>query len=198
MDDRLSRRRQCFIAAAEQLFIEQGFDRTALADVVKRAGGSLATLYKLFGGKAGLLEAVMVRRVEQSGARMVEFATADRPPREVLLRLAGDLRHNFVDPAEVALSRVVIAYSIEDPDFARRFYGATIMKARRRLAALFARWRDQGQSLTADPDLLAAMFVGMFIYESHSQAIAHGSCCEVDEASLEAKVEFFCQGAGLR
>ncbi len=176
--------------------MEQGFDRTALADVVKRAGGSLATLYKLFGGKAGLLEAVMVRRVEQSGARMAECA-ANSPPREVLLGLADDLRRKFADPAEIALSRVVIAHSIEDPDFARRFYGTTILEAQGRLAQLFARWRDEGQKLATDPDLLAAMFVGMFIYEAHSQAIAHGACCELDNASLAARVEFFCQGAGL-
>lgn len=177
--------------------MEQGFERTALADVVKRAGGSLATLYKLFGSKSGLLEAVMLARVEQRGARMVEFAAAAPYPREVLLRLARDLRHKSVDPAEVALSRVVIASSIENPEFACRFYGRTIVEARGQLERLFVRWRDEGQPLTADPALLAAMFLGMFIYEVHSQAISHGTIFEGDDSCLERKVAFFCQAAGL-
>jgi AcrR family transcriptional regulator len=177
--------------------MEQGVDRTALADVVKRAGGSLATLYKLFGGKAGLLEAVMVARVEQSGLRLVEFAAAARSPREVLLNLARDLRHRSVDPAEVALSRVVITSSIEDPEFASRFYGKTILEARGQLERLFAHWQDAGQALTAEPALLSAMFLGLFIYEVHSQAISHGSISEGDDSCLERKVAFFCQAAGL-
>lgn len=172
-------------------------ERTALADVVKRAGGSLATLYKLFGGKAGLLEAVMLARVEQSGVRMVEFAAAARSPREVLLRLAHDLRHRSVDPAEVALVRVLIASSIEDPDFASRFYGKTLLEARGQLEGLFMQWREDGQPLTADPALLAAMFVGMFVFEVQSAAIGHGCIAEGGADSLEAKVSFFCQAAGL-
>lgn len=177
--------------------MEQGFERTGLADVVRRAGGSLATLYKLFGSKAGLLEAVMLARIEERGARMVEFAATARSPREVLLRLARDLRHKSVDPAEAALSRVVIASSIECPDFASRFYGRTILEARQRLGCLFTSWQEEGHRLRAEPEMLAGMFLGMFVYEVHSQAISHGCISEGDEVCLEKKVAFFCQAAGL-
>ena len=177
--------------------MEHGVERTALADVVKRAGGSLATLYKLFDGKAGLLEAVMRARLEQSGARMVELAATAPSPSEVLFRLAADLRHRSLDPSEVALSRVLIASSIGNADFAGRFYGATVLEARAQLERLFARWRDEGYPLTAEPALLSAIFLGMFIYEVHSQAIGHGSISEGDDASLDRKVNFFCQAAGI-
>ncbi|WP_347302697.1 TetR/AcrR family transcriptional regulator [Croceibacterium sp. TMG7-5b_MA50] len=196
-DERLDRRREGLIQAAEQLFLEQGVERTALADVVKRGGGSLATLYKLFGGKAGLLEAVMQARVAQSGVRMVAFAATAPSPREVLLRLARDLRRRADDPAEVALSRVLIASSIEDPAFASRFYGKTFVDARAHLERLFVRWQEDGHALTAEPSLLAAMFLGMFVFELQSQAISHGCIAEGDEQCLEQKVSFFCHAAGL-
>lgn len=35
--------------------MEQGYDGTSLAEIVRRSGGSLATLYDLFGNKQGLL-----------------------------------------------------------------------------------------------------------------------------------------------
>lgn len=178
--------------------MEQGVERTALADVVKRSGGSLATLYKLFGNKAGLLDAVMLTRVEQRSAGLVENAATAPSPQEVLLRLALDLRHRAVDPTEVALARMIIAASIEDPDFAGRYYRKTILEVRGQLEQLFEGWRNEGQPLTAEPALLAAMFLGMFLYEVHSQAISHGTIYEGDDDCLTRKVAFFCQAAGLR
>lgn len=49
--NRLEERRSALLTAAQNLFLEQGYERTTLGDVVARAGGSLATLYKLFGDK---------------------------------------------------------------------------------------------------------------------------------------------------
>ncbi|RYD43145.1 MAG: TetR/AcrR family transcriptional regulator, partial [Sphingomonadales bacterium] len=54
--DRLSpreRRQSAILDAAESLFLEQGYERTSLAEIVKTSGGSLATLYELFGNKQG-------------------------------------------------------------------------------------------------------------------------------------------------
>ena len=193
---RLDRRRGAFIECADALFLQQGFERTTLADVVDRAGGSLATLYKLFGSKTGLLEAVMEYRARTKEYRLQELVDGGRTPVEVLDVLARDLHERFLDPAEVALSRVVIAYSLENPDFARRFYGRTIANARGFLARLFARWRDEGHRLNAAPETLAAIFLGMFIYDLHTQAISHGASTGTG-ADLADKVQFFCTGAGL-
>src|SRR3546814_11941406 len=67
------RRQSAILDAAESLFLEQGYERTSLAEIVKRSGGSLATLYELFGNKQGLLRAIATRwrseerRVGQEG-----------------------------------------------------------------------------------------------------------------------------------
>ena len=193
---RLDRRRGAFITCADTLFLQQGFERTTLADVVECAGGSLATLYKLFGNKSGLLEAVMEDRACAKEGRLQELADGSQSPKEVLELLARDLHDRFLDPAEVALSRVVIAYSLKDPDFARRFHGRTIANARAFLARLFARWQDEGHRLNASPETLAAIFLGMLIYDLHSQAISHGAFTG-SVAELQEKVHFFCTGAGL-
>ncbi len=194
---RLDRRRDAFITCADTLFLQQGFERTTLADVVDCAGGSLATLYKLFGSKTGLLESVMEHRACAKEDRLQGLVDRGRTPIEVLEVLARDLHERFLDPAEVALSRVVIAYSLENPDFARRFYGRTIANARAFLARLFARWQDEGHRLNTRPEMLAAIFLGMFIYDLHTQAISHGASIPATGADLTEKVRFFCIGAGL-
>ncbi|HEX4329974.1 MAG TPA: TetR/AcrR family transcriptional regulator [Burkholderiales bacterium] len=59
---RLADRRRKFIAAAEQLFLERGFAGASVNEVVRIAGGSLATLYAEFGTKEALFEAVLCQR----------------------------------------------------------------------------------------------------------------------------------------
>ncbi len=49
---------------ATEIFFEYGFEKCSLNDVVKKAGGSLATLYKYFGNKEGLLLAILERKVD--------------------------------------------------------------------------------------------------------------------------------------
>ena len=60
--EQLENRCQKFVEVAEQLFIERGFAGTSVNEVVRRAGGSLATLYSQYGNKEVLFEAVMNRR----------------------------------------------------------------------------------------------------------------------------------------
>ncbi|WP_347304535.1 TetR/AcrR family transcriptional regulator [Croceibacterium sp. TMG7-5b_MA50] len=194
---RLDRRRDAIIACADRLFLQQGFDRTTLADVVECAGGSLATIYKLFGSKSGLLEAVMECRATSKDGWLQGIVDAGDPPVKVLEMVGQELLCRFKDPAEVALSRVVIAYSLENPDFARRFHGRTIAMARGHLTRLFARWQDSGYTLNAPPGTLAAIFLGMFVYDLHSQAISHGATPVPAEADIAAKLRVFCIGAGL-
>jgi AcrR family transcriptional regulator len=58
-------RRQAFLEAAREVFLEQGYEAASVNDVVRRAGGSLATLYAQFGNKEGLFRAVMIDQYQR-------------------------------------------------------------------------------------------------------------------------------------
>ncbi len=60
--DRGAARREAFLNAAREVFLEQGYEAASVNDVVRRAGGSLATLYAQFGNKEGLFHAVMAEQ----------------------------------------------------------------------------------------------------------------------------------------
>ena len=67
------KRRAAFIAAARQVFLEQGYEAASMSEIVLRAGGSLSTLYAQFGDKQGLFIAMLdarVRRITESAARL--------------------------------------------------------------------------------------------------------------------------------
>lgn len=196
-DGRLERRRRALVDAARSLFIEQGFERTTLADVVQRAGGSLATLYKLFGNKAGLLSAVVRQRTRSSEDMIAGLAESGLAPAEALRRIGEQLHKVLLDPEQIAMSRIVIAYSLEDAEFASGFYQETLLQSQRTLTEVFTRWRDEGVELQGAPAVLAEIFLGIFVYEVHSEAISHGAMSGSGTREMSGKIDFFCRGAGF-
>lgn len=79
--------------AAGELFLEQGFAATSVADITRRAGVSRSSFFNYFGGKSDLLWAGFDELVERLGAEI----TADpSDPRAALLRLADDLPADHV------------------------------------------------------------------------------------------------------
>ena len=121
---RIDRRRAAIVGAARHLFIYQGYDRKTLADIVSRAGGSLTTLYKLFGNKDGLLEAVVRENVASGESLIREAEAAKLSPADTLRRIAEGIYGQFLDPEVIALVRIVIARSISEPEFSGCFLNA--------------------------------------------------------------------------
>jgi len=195
--ERLDRRRQAFQQAARDLFIEQGYEQTTLAEVVERAGGSLATLYKLFGNKEGLLDAVLSQS-RDLGHQIVETIVAmDLPPDQALHRIAAELSGIFLDPSNLAVTRIVIARSICDPGFARSFFDHSQMKAKQSLRRLFTEWSGTYPEMIGDPVKLADLFTGLIVFDFQVQAISHGSMEPPTAQELRERTEFFLRGAGL-
>lgn len=194
---RLDRRRAAVICAARHFFVEQGYERTTLAEIVTRAGGSLATVYKLFGNKDGLLEAV-IRENVASGEALVRDAEACRlSPADTLRRIAEGLHEQFLDPDVIALVRIVIARSISEPLFARQFFERTAHRTRDAIAALFARWQEDGVAMNGPPKFLAEMFMGLFVSDLQTQAISHGTAISQLSERLHDRTDFFIAAAGL-
>lgn len=82
---RATRDRIC--AAAEELFVRDGYARTTMRAVAAHAGVAEATVYNAFPNKAALLDAAIVRALGQStGAGIAEVLIS--PPPALLSRLA--------------------------------------------------------------------------------------------------------------
>ena len=195
--DRLDRRRRAFIEAARELFVRLGYERTTLGDIVDRAGGSLATVYKLFGNKEGILEVVVFEKASSGATLVREAAEKGGTPHEILHRLAVSFQAHFLDPEVVALVRIVIARSVSDKDFARRFFERTATRTLDSLQQLFADWQDRGIELNALPHILAELFLGLFVSDVHADAISHRVGMDNSLERLRARTQFFVMGSGV-
>lgn len=58
-------RRRALLQGAAKLFKDKGYQATSLSDLIKEAGGSRASLYDYFGGKEGLLRAMLEEHTER-------------------------------------------------------------------------------------------------------------------------------------
>src|SRR3546814_11345443 len=102
------RRQSAILDAAESLFLEQGYERTSLAEIVKRSGGSLATLYELFGNKQGLLRAIATRWCDEVMLRSLDDdATGGLSSVEILKRYAHRQKELMESAHALALMRKI-------------------------------------------------------------------------------------------
>ncbi|MGQ9367475.1 TetR/AcrR family transcriptional regulator [Azospirillum sp. ST 5-10] len=157
-------RRQALLEAAGRLFIEKGFEKTTLSDIIERAGGSRATLYEQFGDKEGLFRAMMV----ENSARILEgmaAAQADEraPPEEALTKFALYFVQALLDDETTAIVRILVAEGGRIPDIAESFFRVGPEPAVRRLADYLERAGAAGALRIEDPPVAARVFIGMVI-----------------------------------
>ena len=82
------RRREAVLDSAREIFLSDGFTRTTVAAIARGAGVSQETVYKTFGGKPGLVEA-LYRRALRGAGPVPAYERSDRlrstpDPREVV------------------------------------------------------------------------------------------------------------------
>ena len=195
--NRLLNRRAAITSVARKLFIEQGYERTTLGDVVERSGGSLATVYKLFGNKEGLLNAVVLENAASGDTLIRQIAATNAPPNVAIHRIASALKDHFLDPDLVALIRIVMARSISDVDVARSYYEETADRTRAAMQAVFQRWADEGYKMNANPALLTDCFLGMLFSDVYRAVITHYAAPPLTPDEFRTRTNLFLKGAGL-
>ena len=97
-------RRQELIDAAERLFMEKGYEHTAISDIVKELNLAQGTLYYYFRSKEEILEAVVEKSIadlEQSVKRLIQDENADEVAQlneaiNEILRFVSQ-RNDFID-----------------------------------------------------------------------------------------------------
>jgi AcrR family transcriptional regulator len=93
---------------AHRLIVERGMAAVSLADIARSAGVALRTIYLQYGGKAGLLLALIEDEDERHAAELEALALAGRPWHEQLERLAMHVARRICRPELMRLCDIVI------------------------------------------------------------------------------------------
>lgn len=147
-----------FLDVAIEVFNEKGYQGARLSDIVKRAGGSLATLYRAFGDKEGLVHALMERSIRDFGKEVEELLDSPLPPAQALEEAACHMVEEILSPARIACHRIITAEGISQPALRDWFRAHGIQPAEQLLSEYFARETRAGRLHIEDPDVAADHF----------------------------------------
>ncbi len=189
--DRRLERRRAMIEAAESLFLDQGYDATSLAAIVKRSGGSLATLYELFGNKQGLLRAIIELRDEHDRGPGYGQDCAMTPPSELLRCYAHRVYSHVTSPRAIALKRIVITEALRDPEFARTLYEDIHLPPIRELAEILRRLDEDGKASIDDPMAAAGLFFAIVMSDAQLRMLVEGDTGLLDPTALDWRLKPF-------
>ncbi|WP_447955762.1 TetR/AcrR family transcriptional regulator [Vreelandella sp. EE7] len=179
-------RRERLLDAARDVFLEQGYAGASVNDVVARAGGSLATLYKQFGNKEGLFTAAMERHIETAWAVLEEGRRDRQAPAQVLFELGRRMLMLVFDPGVIRLVRGLAFEAERAPELGELFLTRGPDQTRQALARYLS---DQVASETLEletPREAAGIFMGMLMGEWHVDALL-GRDLALDEAQCSAR-----------
>jgi AcrR family transcriptional regulator len=165
------KRRAAILAAAEQLFLEKGYEATTLGDIVRQSGGSLATLYEMFENKPGLLRALVGERCQEIGASFDRAISAHQPPEIALREIAELMFDRILDRSAVGLLRVAIAQDCGDSDLGRQLYEAGPARGHAKAAEYFEAQRREGALKIDDPVAAGQIFAQLVLGHFHNQLI---------------------------
>ena len=114
---RAQAKRQQIMAAARQLFLAQGYERTSTEAVRQTAGVSKQTLYVYFPSKVALLSAVVLEELAGFAlARARPTPTTLAELRAQLLGLAHAFTRQMMQPDALALLRLLIGEAVHLPE----------------------------------------------------------------------------------
>jgi AcrR family transcriptional regulator len=163
-----------FVEAAEALFLERGFTGTSVNEVVRRAGGSLATLYAQFPTKEALFEAVMSRRAAALFENLVrESSHADIEAE--LGGLAARLLDHVLSEHALAVYRLVIHEGPKLESVRKAFLVNAMDAFRQKLAEYFARAAEGGRMALDEPEAAADTFCSLVLGQLRTRAACAGA-----------------------
>ena len=190
-------RAEKFLDAATEVFAEKGYQHARLSEIVARAGGSLATLYRIFGDKEGLASAILERRLDMHTHLLRDLNLTELPPEQALRRVAIRMAQLMARTDSQVVYRIVIGEGQSFPALRDWFFDHAVASIRATLADYFAQQVAAGRMQLASPKAAAAQFY-MSLFGDQIVRLAAGSTQLPDVDTLEAQalaaVELFLQG----
>jgi TetR/AcrR family transcriptional repressor of cmeABC operon len=164
-------RRQAILRAAFDLFLERGYGGVTMGAIVGRAGGSLTTLYELFGSKERLFEAILIDFAADLAAPLDDEALGEEAVEKTLTRLAERFLVKILEPRALAWFRMATAEAVKFPELRASFLRAGKGTLRGKLAAYLAAQARAGRLRAGDAELAATQFLELVKAPLHMRAL---------------------------
>ena len=154
-------RRNEIVRKAASLFLEKGYERVTVDDIIALVGGSKATLYSQFGGKDGLFEIVIKGYCTDVDVAIDFDTTGDTA--EQLTQIGHAFLKMVLSPRILELHRLMVSIGKRFPSITQLFYKSGPQSAYEIIAAWIEKQQAAGHLREGDPRKLAVLFHDMLI-----------------------------------
>ncbi|GEO40465.1 TetR family transcriptional regulator [Skermanella aerolata] len=160
-------RRRAILDAAWTLFLEKGFERTTLGDIIALSGGSRSTLYEQFGDKDGLFETAIMLKCSEFIERMRQIPLDGGDPERTLTEFGMNFTECVLSPESPKFLRLLIASGDQFPQVIDAFFQGAPDAVRQILSDYLREATVRGQLRVTDPDHAATTFLGFLHGDQH-------------------------------
>jgi len=193
---RSEEKRSQIMAAAADLFTEQGFDSTSMDKIAERAGVSKQTVYSHFGSKEGVFVASIEAKCILNSLSS-EFFQQQEPTAHMLLELARHFHELLISDEATRIIRLCFSGAESHPDVSELFYSAGFENLHRLLSDFLAQRAASGELDIPNTDAAANQFLFMInsdeAFRAHLGLKSKLSSQEQDDY-LKSTVRFFLKG----
>ena len=196
-DPRITRSRALIMAAATQVFLEQGYPGTSVDDIAAAAGVSKRTVYNVFVDKEQLFRAIIgeaIATAERFSAELAATTAEATGAADALTTLARELAASVLGGRVVPLRRLLIGEARRFPEFAIEYYERAPGRVMAAVAVALRSFADRGLLRVDDAELAAEHFAFLAIGASLDRALFESG---TDAAGADAAVERAERGAAV-
>jgi len=165
------KRLSAILTAAEEVFLEKGFERGSLDDVAKKAGASKATIYSHFGDKVGLFRAIIASRADVISTPIKQAEITHASVDDVLKAFGTNFLNTLTSPIALKFYKLIISHGAHFPELGRMWFDNGPRTIIRKLAAFLRERTAEGELDVADPEAAAEMFLMSLRGTVHIQAL---------------------------
>ncbi|HWE98954.1 MAG TPA: TetR/AcrR family transcriptional regulator [Caulobacteraceae bacterium] len=147
------------IAAAIEVFVEQGFGAAKLEEVARRAGVAKGTVFVYFPTKEALFRAVARSVLDGDLGGVAAVADLDRPAAELVAAVLAQAAVLGQSPV-AGVVRLIIAEAKSFPDLAQVWHDEVVARALAIITLVIERAQARGEIRAGDPRLYAFSILG--------------------------------------
>lgn len=183
--DDLAKREESLLAVTEAALLELGYERATLNVVARRAGVSKQTIYAKYGGKQGLLRAVLQRIADRSLGD--GFAEADELSlRDGLYERARMILRINQSAAAMAITAISMRESQRFPEFREAMLEAKRLRQQEPLRRYLESFRARGLLRDVDCERISEILLWL-LAETMVHVVASGEQDGRTQAQIDAQ-----------
>lgn len=188
-------RHQKLLEVATEAFLKNGYDGASVNEIVKEAGGSLGTLYRLFGNKLGLFEAVLKIKTSELFDDFESEEVWTNDIKTNLLNFGRRLQSLAYKPDGLSLYKIVIAEnSIDKQDIQKIFYTHGPQRANRILSSYLKKQVNNNKMRIQNCDIAASQLLEMIKAPLMKRMLGIEISQEELDTALNQGVDIFLRG----